>query len=102
LFYADAGPHLIKRGIAPAASGSRLHALLETSIAGLHQLDSEPFSQPAEIEDDLVSIEDFFYRGRAALDRAIALKNEIRTRGGAPTADDVDELFALLDLAAAE
>jgi hypothetical protein len=123
LFYADAGPHVLSTPAAaaaapeaspfPAASaglvsrsptprGTSLQDLLQSGIAGLTPLDTEPFSQPAEIEYDAVPIDDLLYHGRAAIDRAVELRREINTRGGAPTPQEIEELFALLDLAVAD
>lgn len=100
LFYDDSGPHILATGRRPTPRGSALHALLESGIAGLEQLDSEPFSPPADIDDPPVAIEDLLYSGRAALERAIEVRDIIRARGGASTQDELEEIFDLLDLAA--
>jgi hypothetical protein len=102
LFYDDAGPHILTTGRRPTPRGSALHALLATGIAGLEQLDTEPFSPPVEIDDALVPIEDLLYRGRAALDRALEVRGVIRARGGAATQDEIEEIFDLIELAAHE
>jgi hypothetical protein len=48
-----------------------------------------------------VPIESLLYRGRAALDRAVEIRDELRAAPtGNPTA--LDELFDLLELARAE
>ena len=100
-------PHLstvlgAQRTTPPAARGADLQALLASGIAGLNKLEKEPFSPPAHIEEEAVLIDEFLYRGRAALDRARALRGEIRERGTAPDTAEVEELFALMDLAATE
>jgi hypothetical protein len=111
LFYRDAGPHIVsasgggapterRRSITPR--GSSLQALLESGLAGLTPLDSVPLSQPAEIEYEAVPIEELLYRGRSAIDRAVELRHEISARGGAPTPEEVEELFDLLELAIAD
>lgn len=102
LFYSDAGPHIISAAQRPVAKGAALQTLLASGIAGLRPLGTEPFSQPAEIEDDTLPIEMFLYRGRRALDRALELREEILRRGTAPETGEVEELFALLDLAVTE
>lgn len=84
------------------ARGADLRQLLETGIAGLTKLDREPFSQPLELDEEPLPIDEFLYRGRAALDRAIEIRDTIRRRGGAPDSGELDELFALLELAATE
>ncbi|MBI2796903.1 MAG: Hpt domain-containing protein [Gemmatimonadetes bacterium] len=84
-------------------SGQRLHDLLGAGIAGLGRLETEPMAEPVAVEDDsLVPIEQLEYRGRAALERAIAIRDDFRRRNAEPTAEALDELFALLDLVAAE
>lgn len=84
-------------------SGQRLHDLLGAGIAGIGRLETEPMAVPTPVEDDsLVPIEQLEYRGRAALDRAIAIRDDFKRRNAEPTADALDELFALLDLVAAE
>jgi hypothetical protein len=99
LFYDDAGPHILTMGRRATPRGSTLHALLESGIAGLEQLDSEPFSQPADIDEELVAIEDLLYSGRAALDRALEVRNAIRARGDSATQDEIDEILDLIELA---
>lgn len=89
-------------GRSSPAAGADLRTLLASGLAGLTRLDREPFSQPADIPDELASVDEFLYRGRAALERALELRNAIRTRGGEPAAAELDELFALLDLATVE
>ncbi|HYV99213.1 MAG TPA: hypothetical protein VE967_17275 [Gemmatimonadaceae bacterium] len=98
LFYADAGPHVVASGNRRPQAGSDLHSLLASGIAGLTDLETEPFSTPVEL-DDTVPIGDLVYRGRTALDRARELRTEILARGGAPVPEEIEELFALLDLA---
>ena len=85
------------------ASGQRLHDLLGAGIAGLGRLMDEPLAEPVPVEDDsLVPIEQLEYRGRAALERAIAIRDDYKRRHVAPSGEELDELFALLDLVAAE
>jgi hypothetical protein len=50
----------------------------------------------------LVPIDTLMYRGRAALDRAIELRDEIRKKEGGPSREVLNELFDLLELARAE
>jgi hypothetical protein len=81
----------------PTPTGQELHSLLASSIAGIRRLDTEPLDDAAV---DVLPIEELQYRGRAALDRARAVRDEIRQRGGAPDPAALAELFELLDLAA--
>jgi chemotaxis protein histidine kinase CheA len=81
------------------SQGAELHALLGRGLAGLTGLDATPLSPPLVVEEELVSIDDLLYRGRAALDRAIVVRDALRAQGGAPAPDALEELYALLDLA---
>jgi hypothetical protein len=87
---------------APSPRGQDLRSLLATGIAGLTRLDNEPFSPPARIDDESAPISEFLYRGRAALDRALELRDAIRGRGSPPDQAELEELFALLELATTE
>ncbi|MFI5243817.1 MAG: hypothetical protein ACHQQR_01220, partial [Gemmatimonadales bacterium] len=89
--------------LAPAPSGSALHDLLGAGISGLSSLGDTPLAEPAELEDDgVVPIQDLLYRGRAALRRAAQLGQTFRRSGAAPNADELSELYDLLELAEAE
>jgi len=83
-------------------TGPELRQFLETGIAGFEQLDHTPLAPPAPLDDaTIVSIDELVYRGRAALERAIEVRDEIRLSGGNTDAA-LAELFDLLDLAAAD
>ncbi|MFI5229016.1 MAG: Hpt domain-containing protein [Gemmatimonadales bacterium] len=78
-------------------------ALIDTSIAALDALTAYPFAEPTALpEDAVVPIETLLYRGRAALDRAVELRDEMRRTGPASNPEALDELFDLLELARAE
>jgi len=78
-------------------------AVLDQGIDSLSALAAQPMSEPVELGDQpLVPIDALLYRGRAAIERAIELRDEIRRRGGQASADALGELFDLLDLALAE
>ncbi|HEX2781260.1 MAG TPA: Hpt domain-containing protein [Gemmatimonadaceae bacterium] len=85
-------------------TGRDLAALLDTGINALgRQLSQRPLSAAVPIVDEsLVPIETLLYRGRAALDRAIALRNELRGGARNPSGDELAELYDLLELAATE
>lgn len=87
-------------------TGKELRALLQTGIAGFQPLTQAPLSEPASIgDDDIVPIESLLYRGRAALERAIAVRDEMqraRNSGGEADAAALAELFDLLELARRE
>lgn len=88
-------------------TGKELRALLQTGIAGFQDLSQSPLSEPASMgDDDIVPIESLLYRGKAALERAIAVRDDMqRARSsGTGTADEASlaELFDLLELARRE
>ncbi|HEX8851730.1 MAG TPA: hypothetical protein VF761_19540 [Gemmatimonadaceae bacterium] len=85
-------------------TGRDLAALLDTGISALgQQLSQRPLSAPVPIVDEsLIPIETLLYRGRAALDRAVALRNELRGAARAPSGEELAELYDLLELATTE
>jgi hypothetical protein len=54
------------------------------------------------VDEHLVPIETLLLRGRAALDRARTLRNELRGASRDPSPDELAELYDLLELAASE
>ena len=83
-------------------TGPELHQFLQSGLAGFTELDQTPLAPPAPLDDaTVVPIDELLYRGRAALERAIEVRDIIRLSGG-NTDDALAELFDLLDLAAAE
>ncbi|HEU4628229.1 MAG TPA: Hpt domain-containing protein [Gemmatimonadaceae bacterium] len=97
-----------ERATLAAPTGRDLHALLESGIAGITRLQTESEVAAASgaprrrsgTPDEAVPIGELLYRGRAALGRALELRDEIRREGGTPSTEQLDELFDLLDLAA--
>jgi len=85
-------------------TGRDLAALLDTGINALGaQLSQRPLSKAVPIIDEkLVPIETLLFRGRAALDRARTLRNELRDAARSPSPDELSELYDLLELAASE
>jgi chemotaxis protein histidine kinase CheA len=78
-------------------------AVLDQGIDSLSSLAAQPMSEPVDLaEQPLVPIDALLYRGRAAIERAIELREEIRQHGGSASDDTMAELFDLLDLALAE
>jgi chemotaxis protein histidine kinase CheA len=89
--------------LAAAPSGGALHDMLGAGISGLASLGDTPLSTPTELEDDgVVPIQDLLYRGRSALRRAAQLGQSFRTSGSTPNADELAELYDLLELAEAD
>ncbi len=96
----------VPRRASVTPTGKELRALLQTGIASFQPLAQVPLSEPASIgDDDIVPIESLLYRGRAALDRALAVRDELqraRAAGVTPDVAALAELFDLLDLARRE
>lgn len=112
LFYADEGPHVVRRGTASAGEVSglatayltleRLIAEREVSTGSLDELLAAggetpvvPIESLAPDEEPIVPIETLFYRGERALRRIVELRPEL-TAAAAATGDDGSRLTALL------
>ncbi|HEV7994181.1 MAG TPA: Hpt domain-containing protein [Gemmatimonadaceae bacterium] len=84
---------------APSAP-QELGSLLDAGIRKLGTLQTERLSAPVEIpEQPPVPIDVLLYRGRAAIERCIEIREQVRGAGGPVDADTLGELFDLLDLA---
>ena len=88
----------------PAASAppAARNSSLDSTIAAFESLSEERMAVPAEIETDLLPVDALLYRGRAALDRALELRDAIRKLGIAPPPEALEELYDLLELARIE
>jgi hypothetical protein len=85
------------RAPTPAAS------LIESTLSALEGLEPAAFAERFSIpEDRLVPIQDLLYRGRAALDRAVEIRDALRSAKRYDDREALDELFDLLDLARVE
>jgi hypothetical protein len=83
--------------------GAELHALLATGIAGLEPLGMTHLAAPIGLPDeDVVPIEELLYRGKEALQRALSISERMREVASPPDAGTLDELYELLQLAAAD
>jgi chemotaxis protein histidine kinase CheA len=83
--------------------GAELHALLATGIAGLEPLGMSHLAAPLGLPDeDVVPIEELLFRGKDALQRALAISEQLRDVVAPPDTDTLAELFDLLQLAAAD
>ena len=96
-------PAPVPAPVAPtSALDSESASLIDSTIAALDALDTHTFARPTPVpEDEIVPIERLLYRGRAALDRAVELRDEMK-RVGRRDDDAIEELFDLLELARAE
>jgi hypothetical protein len=84
-------------------TGRELKEFLDRGIETLGRLQDKPLREPTPLPDEtIVPIQELLYRGRAAVERARALRDELRQRGGSPPQDVIDELYDLLDLALVE
>ena len=72
---------------------------LDSHIAAFEALSNERMAEPANVADDLVPVDALLYRGRAALDRAVELRDAIRRAGGTPAPEMLEELYDLVELA---
>ena len=93
----------IATGSSRGARGAELQELLATSIAGLTPLATTHFATPANMpDDDVIPIEDLFFRGKEALQQALTLGDRLRNAETAADHDTLAELYDLLQLAAAD
>ena len=77
--------------------------LIDSGLAALQELGSEPWIPPAVIpEESVVPIESLLYRGKAALDRAAEIRDHARRSGTRIDDETLDELFDLVELARSE
>jgi hypothetical protein len=84
----------------PAAGAATLGDLLDRGIRTLDTLPKTPLSNPVAVAEQLpVPIDVLLYRGRAAIERARAIRDELRRNGGPLDVEALGELFDLLDLA---
>jgi hypothetical protein len=80
-------------------------ALLDSGIEAVELIASAPLAPRASIPEEeglIVPIESLLYRGRAALDRAVDLRDAMRVAGPPNDPDALEELFDLLELARAD
>jgi hypothetical protein len=105
LFFDGPGPHVVRAGFPPSgkaeakytpARGHELQALLNTSISQLGAVSGENIRKTPVVIDTLL------YRGRAALDRALEIREEILSGGPSGMQGRVEELLDLVALAATE
>jgi hypothetical protein len=98
LFYSDGGPHIVRGGVSDdAASRSDL---LGRGIDALDVLVARPIARPVAFGAmEVVPVETLLYRGRAALERAAALREQIKASGGVASPAALDEMYDLIGLA---
>ncbi|MGH7636584.1 MAG: hypothetical protein ACREOK_02950, partial [Gemmatimonadaceae bacterium] len=74
---------------------------LDSAIAAFDSLSEERFAEPAQVEE-VVPVDALLYRGRAALDRAMQIRDQLRRTGGSPAPELLEELYDLVELARAD
>ena len=110
LFFDGPGPHVVHVGFPPRnsqgnytpARGHELQALLNTSIVQLGAVSGESARKTPIRPQPAISIDTLLYRGKAALERALEVREEIVSRGADASAEQVEELLDLVALAATE
>lgn len=83
----------------PPPTQTQTQTALDAHIAAFDALSNERFAEPANLEGDIVPVDALLYRGRAALDRAVELRDAIRRAGGTPAPEMLEELYDLVELA---
>jgi hypothetical protein len=111
LFFDGPGPHVVRAGFPPRggaeasytpARGQELQALLNTSISKLGAVSGENIRKTPVRLPPPIAIDTLLYRGRAALDRALEVRDEIMQSGPQGLQERVEELLDLVALAATE
>lgn len=88
------------RAATPAPGTMALDDLLDRGIRTLDTLPRTPLSNPVALpEQPPVPIDVLLYRGRAAVERARAIRDEARRSGEPIGPGQLAELFDLIDLA---
>ena len=75
---------------------------LDDTIAAFDALAGERLAEPAPVTEEVIPVDALLYRGRAALDRAIELRDQLRKAGGPPAPEMLEELYDLVELARAD
>lgn len=83
----------------PPRSLKSVAVSLDSTIATFDALSTERMAEPVAVDADVVPVDALLYRGRAALDRAIELRDEIRRSKTPPSPDVLEELYDLVELA---
>jgi hypothetical protein len=111
LFFEGPGPHVVRAGFPPRntneanytpARGQELRALLSASISQLGAVSGAVRRRTPHPLPPPVAIESLLYRGSAALDRALEVREEILAGGTPESSEKIEELLDLVALAATE
>jgi hypothetical protein len=82
-----------------AVSPKPAAASIDSALAAFESLSEERLAEPVPLSDDVLPVDILLYRGRAALDRAVELRDEIRRSGAHPSPELLEELYDLVELA---
>ena len=97
LFYSE-GPQVISGGVPTAASAKS--DLLGAAVDALDGMSTQPFAAPSSTGPTMiVPVETLIYRGRAALERAAAIREQIKASGASAAPAALDEMYDLIGLA---
>jgi hypothetical protein len=111
LFFDGPGPHVVRAGFPSTAPKSRgytpargqeLRELLNTSIVQLGAVSGEVGRKTPIRPAPAIAIESLLYRGRAALERALEVREQIVASGSGASDERLEELLDLVALAATE
>jgi hypothetical protein len=98
LFYADQGPHVVSGGMPEKVAAKS--ELLGRGIDALENLTAQLLAKPLAVGPmAVVPVETLLYRGRAALERAAAIREQIKAAGGQAAPAALDEMYDLIGLA---
>jgi hypothetical protein len=101
LFYAEEPADDVSTG--QPRTAAETSDLLGKGISALDQLEHEPLAPAASIRTSaIVPVERLVYKGRSALERAGALREQLRATGGPPPAHALEEIYDLIGLALKE
>lgn len=95
LFFAE-GPTVVSGGVPKSASGAS--DVLGAAIDALDEVGVRALAEPLASATRVMPVEQLIYRGRAALERAAAIREQIKTSGAASPAA-LDEMYDLIGLA---
>jgi hypothetical protein len=102
-FFDGPGPHVVRAGSPyTPARGRELRELLNTSIVQLGAVSGEARRKTPVRPMAAVGIDSLLYRGRAALARALEVREEIVASGTERSPEQIEELLDLVALAATE
>ena len=103
---APAAPQPAPAAVRPGAltpSGRELRTFLAEPISEISLLGERPLTPPLPLpQEEVVPISELLYRGQGALRRARQLRDGIRAGALPPSAETLEEIYDLLDLATAE